>query len=105
MVTGASNLPGSKATSLARVSVISGFKKPALNESDLKPRILEDKEIPGREQLLEKLQGSISAENHIFSAAADAVNTAMSNLLRKKQYCHEKREFRKKTRNDKKFKQ
>lgn len=105
MVTGASNLPHSKATSLARVRVMSGFKKPASNEADLKPQVLEDREIPGGEQLLEKLQGSISAESGILSAAADAVNTAMSNLLRKKQYSHEKREFRKKTRNDKKFKQ
>lgn len=105
MVTGASNLPRSKATSLARVRVMSGFKKPASNEADLEPQVLEDRQIPGGEQLLEKLQGSISAESGILSAAADAVNTAMSNLLRKKQYSHEKREFRKKTRNDKKFKQ
>ena len=104
MVTGASNLPRSKATSVARARVMSGFKKPASNEADLEPRVLEDQEIPGGEQLLEKLQGSISAESDIFSAAADAVNTAMSNLLRKKQYSDEKREFRKKTRNDKKFK-
>ncbi|KAJ8425895.1 hypothetical protein Cgig2_033168 [Carnegiea gigantea] len=105
MVTGASNLPRSKATSLARVRVMSGFKKPASNEAYLEPRVLEDREIPGGEQLLEKLQGSISAESDIFSAVADAVNTAMSNLLRKKQYSDEIREFRKKTRNDKKFKQ
>ncbi|CAO2826448.1 unnamed protein product [Amaranthus hypochondriacus] len=103
MITGASNLPSSKASSFARIRVLSGLNK-TVSESDLEPKVLEDQEIPGGEQLLEKLQGSISVESAIFSAAADAINAAMSNLLRKKQYSYEKREFRKKTRNDKKNK-
>jgi len=37
-----------------------------------------------------------------MSAAAEAVRAAMSSLLMKKQYSEEKREFRKRTRNDKK---
>ncbi|KAL2935812.1 hypothetical protein RDABS01_018930 [Bienertia sinuspersici] len=100
MVTGASNLPGSKATSFARIRILSGF-----NESDTETRVLEDQEIPGGEKLLEKLQGSVSVQGADFSAAADTLNAAMSSLLRKKQYSNEKREFRKKTRNDKKYNQ
>lgn len=100
MVTGASNLPGSKAASFACIRVVSGF-----NESDVKPKVLEDQEIPGGDQLLAKLQGSVSIESADFSAAADALNAAMSSLLRKKQYSDEKREFRKKTRNDRKLNQ
>ncbi|KAK9669605.1 hypothetical protein RND81_13G142900 [Saponaria officinalis] len=96
MVSGASNLPGSKATSFTRVKVVSDFKP---------PKVLEDGEIPGGEQLLERLQGSLVVESAVFSAVADALNVAMSNLLRKKHYSDDKREFRKKTRNDKKFKQ
>ncbi|XP_021764397.1 tRNA (guanine-N(7)-)-methyltransferase non-catalytic subunit wdr4-like [Chenopodium quinoa] len=104
MVTGASNLPGSKDSSFARIRAVSCFKKKS-NDSDLEPRVLEDAEVPGGDQLLEKLQGSVSVESSVFSAAADALNAAMSSLLRKKQYSDEKRDFRKKTRNDKKFKQ
>lgn len=104
MVTGASNLPGSKESSFARIKVVSSLKKMS-NDSDLEPRVLEDAEVPGGVQLLKKLQGSGFVESAIFSAAADALNAAMSSLLRKKQYSDEKRDFRKKTRNDKKFKQ
>ncbi|XP_021762722.1 tRNA (guanine-N(7)-)-methyltransferase non-catalytic subunit wdr4-like [Chenopodium quinoa] len=104
MVTGASNLPGTKESSFARIRAVSCFKKKS-NDSDLEPRVLEDTEVPGGDQLLEKLQGSVSVESTVFSAAADALNAAMSSLLRKKQYSDEKRDFRKKTRNDKKFKQ
>lgn len=101
MVTGASNLPGSKTASLSRIKIVSGLKKGAPDESDREPRVLEDGEILGGGQLLEKLQGSVSPESDAFSAAADAVNAAMSNLLRKKQYNDERREFRKKTRDRK----
>ncbi|KNA23757.1 hypothetical protein SOVF_022210 [Spinacia oleracea] len=104
MVTGASNLPGSKESSFARIRVVSDFKKSS-HESDPEPRVLEDTEIPEGEKLLEKLQGSVSVDSAVFTAAAEALNSAMSSLLRKKQYSDEKRDFRKKTRNDKKFKQ
>lgn len=99
IVTGVSNLQGLDSLSLARIRVISGFKKSA-NE----PILLEDTEIPGGEKLLEKLQGSVLIEKEVFSATAEAVKTAMSNLLIKKQYSVEKREFRKRSRNDKKSK-
>lgn len=99
IVTGVSNLQGLVSLSLARIRVISGFKNSA-NE----PSLLEDTEIPGGEKLLEKLQGSVLIEKEVFSAAAEAVKTAMSNLLIKKQYSVEKREFRKRSRNDKKSK-
>ncbi|GMI98761.1 tRNA modification 82 [Hibiscus trionum] len=105
MVTGASKLRGSDVSSLSRVKVISGFKKSSPNTSEQEPTVLADGEIPGRAKLLEKLQGSISIDEKVFLAAADAVKTAMCNLLIKKQYSDEKREFRKRTRNDKKNKQ
>ncbi|KAF5727059.1 tRNA (guanine-N(7)-)-methyltransferase non-catalytic subunit wdr4 [Tripterygium wilfordii] len=100
IVTGVSNLRGFDYPSLARVRVISGFKKGNPDSSI----VLEDNEIPGGEKLLEKLQGTISIEENVFSAAAEAVKTAMSNLLLKKQYPSERREFRKRTRNDRKIK-
>lgn len=105
MVTGASNLRGSDLSSLSRVKVISVFKKKSPDASGQEAVVLEDTEIPGRGKLLEKLQGSISIDEKVFLAAADAVKTAMCNLLIKKQYSVEKREFRKRTRNDKKTKQ
>ncbi|GAB4830403.1 hypothetical protein Ancab_020040 [Ancistrocladus abbreviatus] len=103
MVTGVSNLPDLNASSLARVKAISGFKKSISGTANHELAVLEDVEVPGGEQLLEKLQGSTFIESKIISAAADAVRGAMSNLLIKKQYTEEKREFRKRRRNDKKF--
>ncbi|KAK8654271.1 hypothetical protein V6N13_128242 [Hibiscus sabdariffa] len=105
MVTGASKLRGSDVSSLSRVKVISGFKKSSPNATEQELAVLADSEIPGGAKLLEKLQGSISIDEKVFLAAADAVKTAMCNLLIKKQYSDEKREFRKRTRNDKKSKQ
>ncbi|KAL4368675.1 hypothetical protein GQ457_05G002730 [Hibiscus cannabinus] len=105
MVTGASKLRGSDISSLSRVKVVSGFKKSSPNATEQEPAVLADSEIPGGAKLLEKLQGSISIDEKVFLAAADAVKTAMCNLLIKKQYSDEKREFRKRTRNDKKSKQ
>lgn len=64
--------------------------------------ILEDEQIPGGTKLLEQLQGKVAIEESVMSAAAEAVRAAMSSLLMKKQYSEEKREFRKRTRNDKK---
>ncbi|XP_050263596.1 uncharacterized protein LOC126707905 isoform X2 [Quercus robur] len=101
MVTGVSNLHGFDNPPLARVRIISGFEKSSPGD----PTILEDNEILGGDKLLEKLQGSVSVEEKVFLAAAEAVKTAMSNLLVKKQYSTEKREFRKRARNDRKIKQ
>ncbi|KAL1216546.1 WD repeat-containing protein VIP3 [Cardamine amara subsp. amara] len=95
MVSGASNLPGSNHHGFSRVRVISCI--------DTEPAsILEDEQIPGGTKLLEQLQGKVQIEESVMSAAAEAVRAAMSSLLMKKQYSEEKREFRKRTRNDKK---
>ncbi|KAK8509920.1 hypothetical protein V6N12_001988 [Hibiscus sabdariffa] len=102
MVTGASKLQGSDISSLSRVKAVSGFNKSSPGAREQEPVVLTDTEIPGGAKLLEKLQGSISIDEKVFLAAADAVKTAMCNLLIKKQYTDEKREFRKRTRNDKK---
>lgn len=104
MITGVSNLRGSECPSLARVRVISGLKKSNSNSNEHEPNVMDDNDIPGGSKLLEKLQGSLSYSEEVFLAAAEAVKTAMSNLLIKKQYSTEKREFRKRTRNDKKIK-
>lgn len=104
MITGVSNLRGSECPSLARVRVISGLKKSNSDSNECEPNVMDDNDIPGGAKLLEKLQGSLSYSEEVFLAAAEAVKTAMSNLLIKKQYSSEKREFRKRTRNDKKIK-
>ncbi|EOA40502.1 hypothetical protein CARUB_v10009228mg [Capsella rubella] len=93
MVSGASNLPGSNHPGFSRVRVISCIESSS---------ILEDEHIPGGTKLLEQLQGKVPIEESVMSAAAEAVRAAMSSLLMKKQYSEEKREFRKRTRNDKK---
>lgn len=98
MVTGVSNLPGYNCPSLARVLVISGI------DVEQEPVVLGNDKIPGGEKLLETLQGSATVDENAFLAAAEAVKTAMCNLLIKKQYPAENREYRKKTRNDKKLK-
>lgn len=95
----------SKCPSLARVRVISGIKESNLDSDEYQPSLLEDNQVPGETKLLEKLQGSLSYGEEVFLAAAEAVKTALSNLLIKKQYSSEKREFRKRSRNDKKIKQ
>ncbi|XP_041018737.1 tRNA (guanine-N(7)-)-methyltransferase non-catalytic subunit wdr4-like [Juglans microcarpa x Juglans regia] len=105
MVAGVSNLRGFDHPSLARVRIISGFNKSNLDPQEFEPIVLKDNEIPGGYKLLEKLQGSVAVEEKVFLAAAEAVKAAMSNLLVKKQYSVEKREFRKRTRNDRKTKQ
>ncbi|GAA0163255.1 hypothetical protein LIER_19165 [Lithospermum erythrorhizon] len=66
------------------------------------PKYLID--IPEGQQLLQKLQGSLSVGEEAISTAAEAVKTAMHNLLIKKQYSTERREHRKCCRNDKKIK-
>ena len=103
MVTGVSNLRGSDSTSLARVKVISGFTK--INPSgDLETTVLEDNDVPGGMQLLEKLQGRASDKEEVFLGAAETLKIAMRNLLIKKQYSVERRDFRKRGRNDRKIK-
>ncbi|XP_054802195.1 uncharacterized protein LOC129305966 isoform X2 [Prosopis cineraria] len=98
MVTGVSSLPGSSYPALARIRVISGF------DVEQEPAVIEDDKIPGGEKLLETLQGSTSVDENAFLAAAEAVKTAMCNLLIKKQYSAENRESKKRARNDRKLK-
>ncbi|XP_031253063.1 tRNA (guanine-N(7)-)-methyltransferase non-catalytic subunit wdr4-like [Pistacia vera] len=105
MVTGVSNVPGFDYSSLSRVKVISGFNKNSADSVENEPTVLEDNDIPGGMELLKKLQGSVCVEEKVFLAAAEAVKTSICNLLIKKQYSSEKREFRKRTRNDRKIKQ
>lgn len=105
MVMGVSSLHGSDFTSLARVRVLSGFSKSNIAMVESKASILDDKDIPGGELTLHKLQGTLSIEKEVFSSAAEAVKAAMRNLLIKKQYSTEKREYRKRGRNDRKNKQ
>ena len=80
MVTGVSGLPGCNYLSLARVRVISGI------DVEQEPVVPGDDNIPGGEKLLETLQGSASVDDSAFLATAEAVKTAMCNLLIKKQY-------------------
>ncbi|XP_065861126.1 uncharacterized protein [Euphorbia lathyris] len=105
MVTGVSKLHGSDYNSLARVRVLSSVSKSNLNSSDSELIVLGDDQVPGAEKLLEQLQGKVSIEEKFFLAAAEAVKTAMCKLLIKKHYPSEKRDFRKRTRNDKKLQQ
>ncbi|KAK6940794.1 WD40 repeat [Dillenia turbinata] len=104
MVSGVSSLCGVGSPSLVGVRVLSLSKKFATDTTD-EPMVLEDREIPGGEKLLEKLQGSVSIEEKLFPVAAGAMKTAMHNLFTKKQYPAENREFRKRGRNDRKIKQ
>ncbi|XP_071698792.1 uncharacterized protein [Rutidosis leptorrhynchoides] len=104
MVMGVSNLPGFNSSPLARVRVISGLAKSNSASGNDHHNVLDDKDVPCGEQLLQKLQGSLSIDKDVFSAAAEAVKTSMRNLLIKKQYSSDKREFRKRGRNDKKGK-
>lgn len=74
------------------------------DSGEVESTVLEDKDIPGGMQLLEKLQGSAEIKEEVVLAAAETLKTAMRNLLIKKQYSVEKREFRKRGRNDRKTK-
>ncbi|TKY62430.1 tRNA (guanine-N(7)-)-methyltransferase non-catalytic subunit WDR4 [Spatholobus suberectus] len=98
MVTGVSSLPGCNNPSLACVRVISVI------DVEQEPVVLGDDNIPGGQKLLETLQGTASVDDNAFVAAAEAVKTAMCNLLIKKQYPSESRESRKKSRNERKLK-
>lgn len=104
MVAGVSSLQGSNSNSLARVKAMSGFIKMKPDSGEVESTVLEDKDIPGGMQLLEKLQGSAEIKEEVVLAAAETLKTAMRNLLIKKQYSVEKREFRKRGRNDRKTK-
>ncbi|CAA0828092.1 Transducin/WD40 repeat-like superfamily protein [Striga hermonthica] len=99
MVMGASTSQSKDSTPVARVRAISDFgtkNGPLI--------VLGDHEIPGSEPLLQELQGKMLIGEEAFSTAAEAVKTAMRNLLIKKQYSTERRELKKKGRNDKKNK-
>lgn len=102
MVMGASTLCASDSAPLARVKVVDGFCESSQDSVEQEARVLEDKDLQGGEQLLQTLQGSSFIEKDALSTAAEAVKTAMCNLLIKKQYPSENREFRKRGRNDKK---
>ncbi|KAM7501357.1 hypothetical protein LguiB_000261 [Lonicera macranthoides] len=69
MVIGVSNLKKSDISSVVRIRVISGFGKNSPESVEHEPILLADKEVPGGEQLLQKLQGSLSIEKEVFSAA------------------------------------
>ncbi|GAA0154515.1 RNA processing factor [Lithospermum erythrorhizon] len=100
MIMGASSLRVSDSASLARVRVVSNFSGVTEQEAT----VVDDSDIPGGQPLLQKLQGSLSVGEEAISAAAEAVKTALRNLLIKKQYSTERREHRKCGRNDKKIK-
>lgn len=99
---GVSNLKDAVSPSLARVRAISCFTPNSVESVEHKPVILADSEIPGGGQLLKTLQGDLSIEKEVFLKTAEAVKIAMNNLLIKKQYTVENREYRKRGRNDKK---
>ncbi|XP_057854632.2 uncharacterized protein LOC131064496 [Cryptomeria japonica] len=69
----------------------------------LESRVLDDASVPGGEKLLTVLQGDKS-DMETARAAAEAANTALKNLMIKRQYSTETRENRKKKRNDIKLK-
>ncbi|KAL3849878.1 hypothetical protein ACJIZ3_011760 [Penstemon smallii] len=103
MVMGASSSNIHDFESLARVRVVSGFTTTNDSESLVSEKlVLADKEVPGGEPLLQALQGKLTIGKEAFVMAAEAVQTSMRNLLIKKQYSAERREFRKRGRNDKK---
>ncbi|KAF3627385.1 putative cullin-like protein 1 [Capsicum annuum] len=102
MVMGASTLYASDTSPLARVKVLYGFCESNQDSVEQETHVLEDKDLQGGEQLLQTLQGSSFIDKDALSTAAEAVKTAMCNLLIKKQYPSENREFRKRGRNDKK---
>ncbi|KAF3436276.1 hypothetical protein FNV43_RR23368 [Rhamnella rubrinervis] len=81
MITGVSNLRGYEYTSLARVRVIFGFNKSNHDFIQNERLVLEDDKVPGGSNLLEKLQGSVSFDEKVFVAAAEAVKTAMGNFI------------------------
>lgn len=58
--------------------------------------------IPGGELLLKTIEGDLSDSDKAL-ALADAANVALKNLLLKRQYTHEHREYRKRMRNDRKL--
>eukprot|EP01018_Ginkgo_biloba_P022016 Gb_28259 [translate_table: standard] len=73
------------------------------SDNHLEARVLEYDAVPGGEKLLKTLQGDQN-DVEAATAAAEAANAALRNLLIKRQYSTETREHRKKKRNDKKLK-
>ncbi|KAH0450201.1 hypothetical protein IEQ34_020893 [Dendrobium chrysotoxum] len=106
VVMGASNVSKLGVSKMAQLRVLSDLDKFLSNEHGDYPVILKDKDMPGGEKLLLKFQGSdhVTKQDEALAATATAVKVAMQNLLTKKQYSLEKRDFRKRDRNDRKFK-
>ncbi|KZV22531.1 tRNA (guanine-N(7)-)-methyltransferase non-catalytic subunit wdr4 [Dorcoceras hygrometricum] len=102
MVMGASSLHTSDSESLVRVRAISGFAADNLESKVHETFVLEDTDVPGGMALLEELQHKLSIGKEAFVIASEAVKIATRNLLIKKHYSAERREFRKRGRNDKK---
>lgn len=69
----------------------------------LKATVLEGAVVPGGDELLKTLQGD-QIDTEAATATVEATNTALRNLLIKREYSTEIRENRKKKRNDKKLK-
>ncbi|KAL0906970.1 hypothetical protein M5K25_025505 [Dendrobium thyrsiflorum] len=108
VVMGASNVSKLGVSKMAQLRVLSDLDKFLSNEHGDYPVILKDKDMPGGEKLLLKFQGSdhdhVTKQDAALAETATAVKVAMQNLLTKKQYSLEKRDFRKRDRNDRKFK-
>ncbi|KAM0937121.1 putative transcription factor WD40-like family [Dioscorea sansibarensis] len=105
-VMGASNQPSSGTTQLARVRVCS-ISRQGSSPHGHNLLVLEDNDAPGGEKLLSKLQGSsdVTKIEATLASTTSALKMAIHNLLTKKQYSSEKREFRKRNRNDRKQRQ
>lgn len=105
VVMGASNVSKLGVSEMVRLRVLSDLDKFLSNEHGGYPAILEGKDMPGGEKLLLKLQGNVHVTNKdaALAATATAVKVAIQNLLTKKQYSVQKRDFRKRDRNDRKF--
>ncbi|XP_020590516.1 tRNA (guanine-N(7)-)-methyltransferase non-catalytic subunit wdr4 isoform X1 [Phalaenopsis equestris] len=107
VVMGASNVSKLGVSEMARLQVLSDLDKFLSNEPGDYPVILENEGVPGGEKLLQKLQDTVHVTKKdaaLAATATAAVKVAMQNLLTKKQYSLEKRDFRKRHRNDRKLK-
>ncbi|XP_047315960.1 tRNA (guanine-N(7)-)-methyltransferase non-catalytic subunit wdr4-like [Impatiens glandulifera] len=104
MVSGISNLQGVASSCLARVRVISGLNKTNPDSIESGPVLLDDNDVPGSVELLEKLQGNLAIKKEMLLEASEILKYAMRKLLIKKHYSVENRDFRKRERNDRKNK-
>ncbi|XP_047326996.1 tRNA (guanine-N(7)-)-methyltransferase non-catalytic subunit wdr4 [Impatiens glandulifera] len=96
MVSGISNMQGGVGSScLARVRVISGLSIKSEGDSS-GAVVLEDKDVPGGVEAVEKLQDKLRIDKGMLQEASETLQSAMRKLLIKKNYIFEKRDFRKK---------